>query len=365
MRRMRPPPLTLAAIAAALALVGACSGDASDASTTTSATGAGGEATISGGAGGRGGAASTAGSAGHGGQGGAATSAGGPSGSGGEAISWGPCSVDGIPGECLDVADCTGDRAPTPGLCPGPANIQCCTVQGGAGGAGACDPSASPQPNVGLTEAPGTGGCPPGMARVEAFCVDRFEASLVDAATGEPVSPFHNPGLAATRAASIEGAVPQAYLDQLQAGDACANAGKRLCTDAEWLRACRGPDDFVYPYGAKLEPGVCNDHRDVHPAIEYFGTSDAWIWSELGNACLDQLPDSLDPAGANPGCVTAEGLFDLMGNLHEWTADPAGTFRGGYFVDTVLNGPGCLYATTAHDVTHWDYSTGFRCCADP
>ena len=61
---------------------------------------------------------------------------------------------------------------------------------------------------------------------------------------------------------------------------------------------------------------------------------------------------------------TAEGAFDMMGNLHEWTSAPEGTFRGGFFVDTELNGEGCLYATTAHDVTHWDYSTGFRCCAD-
>jgi formylglycine-generating enzyme required for sulfatase activity len=62
--------------------------------------------------------------------------------------------------------------------------------------------------------------------------------------------------------------------------------------------------------------------------------------------------------------VTAEGAFDMMGNLHEWTADPAGTFRGGYYVDTERNGPGCLYVTTAHNSAHWDYSTGFRCCAD-
>jgi sulfatase modifying factor 1 len=39
-------------------------------------------------------------------------------------------------------------------------------------------------------------------------------------------------------------------------------------------------------------------------------------------------------------------------------------FRGGYYVDTSLNGNGCLYATTAHDTSYWDYSTGFRCCAD-
>ena len=111
--------------------------------------------------------------------------------------------------------------------------------------------------------------------------------------------------------------------------------------------------------------GVCNDHRDVHPAIEYFGTSASWICSEIDNACIDQIPETVDPTGARTGCVTAEGAYDMMGNVHEWTADPAGTFRGGYYVDTVLNGPGCLYATTAHNTLHWDYSTGFRCCADP
>ncbi len=33
--------------------------------------------------------------------------------------------------------------------------------------------------------------------------------------------------------------------------------------------------------------------------------------------------------------------------------------------DTVLNGEGCLYATTAHASAYSDCSTGFRCCADP
>jgi len=30
----------------------------------------------------------------------------------------------------------------------------------------------------------------------------------------------------------------------------------------------------------------------------------------------------------------------MMGNLHEWTADPAGTFRGGFYVDTKVERPG-------------------------
>lgn len=55
----------------------------------------------------------------------------------------------------------------------------------------------------------------------------------------------------------------------------------------------------------------------------------------------------------------------MMGNLNEWTADANGTYRGGYYVDTAINGQGCLYTTTAHDMDYLDYSTGFRCCADP
>jgi hypothetical protein len=219
-----------------------------------------------------------------------------------------------------------------------------------------CTGTEKPLPNAGLVEPPGLGGCPPGMAPVDDFCIDRWEASL------EGWSPYWNPGATPPPARSIPGAVPQGYISGTQAADACAAAGKRLCTDAEWLRACRGPMSFVYPYGDTRMDGVCNDARAQHPAIEYFGPNDPDVWSKLGHPCINQLPASLDPAGANPGCVTAEGLFDMMGNLHEWTADPAGTFRGGFYVDTTINGNGCLYATTAHNTAHWDYSTGFRCC---
>lgn len=194
------------------------------------------------------------------------------------------------------------------------------------------------------------------MVRIDTFCIDRYEATL------DGVSPYWSPGATPPAAHARKDAVPQAYVSGTQAAASCAAAGKRLCTDAEWLRACRGPGQTTYPYGNTRMPGVCNDARATHPAVEYFGTTDPVIYSMLGHPCLDQLPASLDRAGANPGCVTAEGVFDMMGNLHEWTAASAGTFRGGFYVDTVLNGNGCLYATTAHDATYADYSTGFRCC---
>lgn len=270
------------------------------------------------------------------------------------------CTAGGIPGTCLDVSACYGTRQPTAGLCPGAANIQCCTPRYAV----ACDPNAVPQPNLGLTEEAGIGGCPAGMLRVDTFCVDRFEASLVELDGGAmtPFSPFFNPAGHRVRALSLRGAVPQGYVNQVQAAAACAEAGKRLCTDREWLRACRGPSSLTYPYGNTRMTGVCNDSRSLHPAIELYGTGASWIYSHIDSPCLNQLDGGLARTGSKTGCVTAEGAFDMMGNLHEWTADPAGTFRGGFYVDTVLNGNGCLYVTTAHAVSHWDYSTGFRCC---
>jgi hypothetical protein len=252
----------------------------------------------------------------------------------------------------------------TAGLCPGDADTQCCTDP-----ATACDPEALPTPNEGLVEVPDDPACADGMIVAGDVCIDRHEAALVELDdAGNTIaswSPYVSPAGHRVRAVSLAGAVPQGYITQVEASAACAEAGKRMCSDSEWLRACQGAGGSTYPYGDVLEPGRCHDARAMHPAVEYFGTSADWIWSELDHPCISQIPDSLHITGQHPGCESEDGALDMMGNLHEWTADPNGTFRGGFYVDTVLNGPGCLYATTAHDVNHADYSTGFRCCADP
>ena len=225
----------------------------------------------------------------------------------------------------------------------------------------ACDPDYEPRPNAGRAEAPGGPGCPTGMVTVSAFCIDAYEASLVNVEDGSPWSPYLNPGATPVQARSVANAIPQAYISGAQAAAACQNAGKRLCTDSEWQRACRGPLSFTYPYGNTRDPVACNDARATHPASDYFG-KDPW---DLGHRCLDQLPDTVDPTGAQPACTTEEGVLDMVGNLDEWTADPNGTFRGGDYMGAQINGSGCLYRTTAHAFTHWDMSTGFRCCVTP
>ena len=279
------------------------------------------------------------------------------------------CSTPDRSGTCLEVDDCDGDREAVAGHCPGPTNIQCCVPEQEVT---TCNPDASyedmPRPNAGLTEQSGSSGCPTGMVQVDDFCIDRYEAALVEVLAGgseRSWSPYFNPGSRKVRAVSIEGAIPQGHISGEQAAAACGRSGKRLCTDQEWLRACRGPAETTFPYGDTRQPGVCNDAYDGHPVVDYFETSADWIWSELGNACINQQADTVAAGGAHAGCETAEGVFDMMGNVHEWTAATDGVFRGGFYADTERNGPGCLYRTTAHNRQHWDYSTGFRCCADP
>ena len=148
--------------------------------------------------------------------------------------------------------------------------------------------------------------------------------------------------------------------------DACRNAGKRLCALPDWLAACRGPTSQIYPYGNTYVRRRCNEGRTPHPVVQFYGTSvGVFTFERMNNPGINQQPDSLARAGAFTGCVSPDGLADMVGNLHEWIDDPAGTFKGGFYADAEINGRGCLYTTTAHSFDYRDYSTGFRCCADP
>ena len=200
------------------------------------------------------------------------------------------------------------------------------------------------------------GSCLSGMAYINGFCIDRWEASLKNQ------SPYSVPdgGVAQT----APGVMPQGYISGEVAEATCQAAGKRLCTSAEWLRACQGPGEMTYPYGNSYRPSACNEGREVHPIIELFGDDADWSLGQMNDARINQLPNTLNVTGKHPVCMSVEGIYDLHGNLHEWVADADGTFRGGFYVDAKINGAGCLYRTTAHGRSYHDYSTGFRCCSD-
>jgi formylglycine-generating enzyme required for sulfatase activity len=215
-------------------------------------------------------------------------------------------------------------------------------------------------------------GCPAGMAPIPSdvggFCIDRFEGSLVDvlAAGKTKTHPFYEPVAGKkVKAVSKKGARPQGYISQVEAKAACEAAGKRLCSNEEWSRACMGKKPTKYPYGDAEVPGRCNgDGTRLHPIAELFGSGTAPFGDtkKMNDPRINQLPGTIEKSGAKSKCTNSYGVFDMVGNLHEWTDDPNGTFKGGYYMDTHRNGDGCSYTTVAHGTSYHDYSTGFRCC---
>jgi formylglycine-generating enzyme required for sulfatase activity len=213
--------------------------------------------------------------------------------------------------------------------------------------------------------------CPPDMALVfGAVCVDRYEASLLER-TEDGTLAAHAPNQSLVPghvyvARSLQGVLPQAYVSGVQALAACREAGKRLCAPVEWRAACSGSQGYAFPYGPDRVPGRCHD-SGANPMLTYHADTQARGWGplELNDPRNNELEGTLAKTGAFPDCVNDFGLYDMVGNLHEWTADPNGTFQGGYWLDTSLHGDGCAYRTIAHPFDYRDYSIGFRCCADP
>jgi formylglycine-generating enzyme required for sulfatase activity len=234
--------------------------------------------------------------------------------------------------------------------------------------------------------------CPAEMAQVGATCIDRWEAHLLERdasgtlvtfpAAERPLSPF----LVAASRPSVR---PQGYINRVEAARACENAGKRLCSVSEWYRACRGPEGSVYPYGDRFAKGRCNVGKPHLLSLLYGKDPRGWRYDEhFNNPELDRRPGFLAGTGEYDGCVSAYGVYDLVGNLHEWVSDRVdpsladklpltdgirhrlrsnagkGVFMGGFFSTTNQHGEGCNFITTAHEPRYHDYSTGFRCCKD-
>ena len=217
-------------------------------------------------------------------------------------------------------------------------------------------------------------GCPEEMAPIDQrsgrYCIDRWEASLVDVLpSGEERahSPFYPVGGATVRAVSRPHVVPQGYISAVEASRACAKSGKRLCKPMEWRKACVGPEQLIYGYASHAEPHRCNDYGRS-PVLATFGpmafapSRHAWDYMNYPN--LNQLDGTIAKTGEHSGCTNGYGVYDMVGNLHEWVADPGGTFYGGFYQDTRTHGEGCTYTTAAHNASYHDYSTGFRCCED-
>ncbi len=234
-------------------------------------------------------------------------------------------------------------------------------------------------------------GCPEGMARAGSFCIDRWEAHLVKRGpAGEiiPLAPCDRPAAeGGYEARSEPGVFPQAYISRVESARACKSAGKRLCSMKEWRRACRGKRGSLYPYGNHWQARKCNSDRPHLLSLRFGPDARRWRYEDFNDPTLDQEPGFLERTGAFDQCGGDHGVYDLVGNLHEWVSDTVddalieamdaeevtrnhqpsrtgnGVFLGGFFSTHQELGPGCKFTTVAHEPTYHDYSTGFRCCA--
>jgi formylglycine-generating enzyme required for sulfatase activity len=155
-------------------------------------------------------------------------------------------------------------------------------------------------------------------------------------------------------------------VDFSEAKATCEAQGKRLCSAREWTLACEGPDRFPYPHGYDRDAGACNvdqPHR--------FPDSDALARADLRERELARL-DQRTASGEREQCVSAYGVYDLVGNVDEWVVPdgseegagsrPKTALKGGYYGPVRAR---CRPTTTSHGVTFKFYQVGFRCCADP
>ncbi len=169
--------------------------------------------------------------------------------------------------------------------------------------------------------------------------IDAFEASIE-----------------AGKAVSKPGVEPARNISWYDAQKACEAAGKRLCTEEEWLAACTGANPIdadgdglysddpiqgrLHPYGMYPQESLCAASRkkdDPRPLI----------------------------TGNHPQCVTPTGIYDLEGVVKEWVGlDPssAGVKGGSYYS---IGSARCGYFKDSLPPDLQDPSTGFRCCEGP
>jgi hypothetical protein len=211
-----------------------------------------------------------------------------------------------------------------------------------------------------------TARCPEDMVDRGSFCIDPFEAP------------------------NRADALPFVMFSFYEAEQWCAARGKRLCYDDEWTQVCAGEENWSYPYHpSEHEPGVCNDEQLWRAYNQ--DKLNGWPWS-LGVESFESLEQSLalvremgaaasvaadhvwalyqgEGSGSNPGCTHDGEVFDLLGNVEEWTRrrdggdgpDFSGSLKGRYWSESRT----CQSAVKTHGNSFRFYEIGFRCCADP
>jgi hypothetical protein len=177
------------------------------------------------------------------------------------------------------------------------------------------DDSEAPYVVCARTVGAGTDATRDEMVKVGSFWVDRFKSIVCPGSGVIGAAPGTGDDTRAS-ACSTSGEPARVGLTWLQAAAMCANAGKRLCTGAEWQAAAAGtPDPGAFP-GVQAGDPWCNEASSTTSCNTCARTAGV-----NGQATL---------------CVSRAGGYDFIGNYFEWIADwyQAGRpWPGGTFVD--------------------------------
>ena len=127
-------------------------------------------------------------------------------------------------------------------------------------------------------------------------------------------------GAACNYGESFAGDHPANCITYKQAEDVCEFEGKRLPTEAEWAKAARGTEGFIYPWGNTPAPScdrvVMNDKKASKMPGCGRGTT--------------------NPVGSKAKGASPYGVMDMAGNLFEWTSD---WYSESYFSNSPYKNP--------------------------
>jgi hypothetical protein len=196
------------------------------------------------------------------------------------------------------------------------------------------EPGSEPEPRPGMVW------IPPGVL-LAGTPLDRLPRVADEEMAGEQVV-MHGYYVDVFPQPNEAGAIPTTNISQPEAAELCAGQGKRLCTELELERACKGPENLTYEGGDAYKPAAC-------------GTG---------------VPRALTPNGFNTACQSAFGVHDLHGGVWSWTSsqwrrDPSkpglvaargGNGAPGELLARCANGRGVKAESRREDV-------GVRCCA--
>jgi len=170
------------------------------------------------------------------------------------------------------------------------------------------------------------------------FCMDRFEYP------------------------NVRGENPIIVVSYYEAQNLCRTRGKRLCNESEWTLACEGNEGKPYPYGYDRDPTACVVDRTWRQFKE------GALLPRDGDGAREEV-DRLwqaSPSGSHPACKSSFGVYDMTGNVDEWTqtvrtSGYASILKGGYWGPVRAR---CRPSTRAHNEEFLAYQQGFRCCSD-